>query len=621
VKRPLLIALGALFLIMLIAVLVSLSVASDLRAVKGILSQDTQDLEVDEVEEARLRLQRSRDRLESLPARMLRLVPIMGRNLTALHSVIDASIPTLQAGLNLKDAVTGLEEGGLIKDGRVRISALKQLQQPIGIQVDTMAALVENLERERNGWLAPPLWSSFDEMLERANGLLRDARSAEEALDMTDDLLGRESPRTYLVLLLNNAELRGAGGLLSGVGTIDVEKERLRLGDFQSVHGLRDRPPRRVKAPSEYERRFGVFDANTTLWLNASYSPDVPDVALVASRLFRLKTGQHIDGAIVIDPRGVAALLPSDETVNLPGIGLEIPVEESADFVYSDAYEIFTDQETRRNAVLALGKAAFEKVLKDGLGGEDVLFELADAVGGGHLRFVSFDPDEQAVLDDLRITGELSLPDEDAYGLLVTVQNLGGGTGQGTKLDFWARRSIAHSCKIDEEDPIVCTTTTTLANRAPRGLTTYVTGPDGALRSYLETYIPAEAKLRSVDLDGKPAEVRTEAQAGRTSVAVFAKVARGDRKQVRVHYELPPARRSYELIVGTQPLAVDAHIDVELQIPSGWTADGAGDLDDGTVNFTGRLENPLRFAAYPDRRTGVPALWERLKRFWNKPLI
>lgn len=620
-KRPLAIGVGILLFIGAITTAVAFSVASDLRAVKDILDRDTRELDADRVEEARSRLQRARDRLDSLPARMLRIVPIVGQNLGSLHGVVDASIPTLQAGLDLNDAVSELEEGGLIANGRIRIGALDRLRGPVGVQIAAMATLVDRLEKERNGWLAPPLWNAFDGFLERANTLLHNARRAGDLLDLTDELLGRENRRTYLVLLLNNAELRGAGGLLSGVGTVEVDGGRIRLGGFRSVHDLQDDPPRPVRAPREYERRFGVFDANTTLWLNTSYSPDVPDVAVVASRLYRLKTGQSTDGAVVIDPRGVAALLPSDEDIDLPGMGLEVPVEESTDFIYSDAYEIFTDQETRRDAVLAFGTAAFEEVLEDGLGGEEVLRDLADAMGGGHLRFISFDGREKRVLDDLGATGELSLQNENAHGLLVTVQNFGGGNRQGNKLDFWARRSISHECEIDKDDPFPCVTTTTLANRAPRGLPTYVAGRDGVLRSYLETYIPADSRLISVDMDGEPVQVRTEEQAGRTSVAAFVRVPRGERTRVRVAYELPPADPRFDLIVDPQPLTHDARLEVRLGLPRGWVAEGAGEPGDDGIAFEGALDHPLRFSAYRDPRTGIPGLWQRLSRFWSEPIF
>jgi hypothetical protein len=619
--RPLLNALGALLFIIILSLAVTITVASDLRVVKGILNQDTRELDVGEVEGVQARLQRTRDRLDSLPARMLRFVPVIGQNLAGLRNVVDASIPTLQAGLDLNDAIAKIEARGLVEDGRINIDALERLRKPIEVQALTMSALVDRVRQERDGWLAPSLWDSFDELHRRAKGLQQNAQDVADLLGISEDLLGGNGLRRYLVVLVNNSELRGAGGLLSGVGTLEVNEGRLQFGKFSSVHDLRDDPPVPVKAPPEFERRYGVFDADKTLWLNTTYSPDVPDVALVASRLFRLKTGITTDGAIVIDPRGIAALLPGEEKLELPGTRVSVPTEEIADFIYSDAYETFTDQVERRDAILTLGRAAFGRLLTKGLGGKEALVDLATAFGEEHIRFISFDPREQEVLNRVGISGELRLEDEDAMGLLVAAQNLGGGNGQGTKLDFWARRSISHTCALDPDEKMVCATATTIENNAPPGLITYVRGRDGVLRSYLETYLPEDAELSSVSIDGGPAEFRSEEQAGRISVAVFVKVPRTEKRRVRLQYELPAPDSHLTWVVDPQPLTHNARLRVRLELPRQWVSGGAGDVEDGVIEFDGELRHTLRFDASPDPRSGISALWRGVLDFLHDPLF
>lgn len=620
-KRALLIVAGAGLFIGVLSLYVTLSVASDLRAVKETLDADTRELTGEAVLAAETRLQSARERLNSLPARMLRLVPVIGQNLGSIDQVVEASIPALQSALELSDALGEVDRQGLVRRGRIDLDAIRSLERPLEIQNLTLSALVEELKEGRNGWLVPPLWSALDRLLQRSEDLLEGSRKTLDFLSVSDDLLGARSERTYLVLLINNSETRGAGGILSAVGTIGFDRGRLRLGRFRPVHELRDRPPVPVPAPDEFVERFGVFQADTTLWLNTSYSPDVPDVALVASRLFELKTGRATDGALTIDPRGIAALLPPDAEVELPRDAGVIPADRAAEFIYSDAYELFRgDQVARREAILRFGRQAFRTAIQSGLGGEEGLLRLAGALAGEHIRFTSFATAEEEVLEDIGATGALG-PARGTTPLMITTQNFGGGNGQGSKLDFWARRSIDHACVVDRSDPIRCTTETSIRNDAPEGLSAYVAGRDGAIRSFLETYVPDNADILAVQVDGEDVEFRPAEQAGHLAIGVFVEVPRGRRSTVRVTYELPPAEDDFHLVVTPQPLPSDAQIEVRLRIPDRWVVVGPGTLDGEVFSFEGELDSTIAFRSARDPRTGISGLWEGFRDFLRDPLF
>lgn len=619
-KRFLFVAGGALLFIALLSGYVMLSVSSDLRAVKETLDSSTRELDAAGVAEAEMRLRDALGRLDSLGARMLRFVPVIGQNVGSLKEVVATSIPTLDAGLGLNDALSALDSHGLIKDGRIQLAELEKLKEPVALQIATLRELTRSLSERRNGWLVPPLWDAFDSLGQRSEELLADAIGIERFLEVGDDILGAGGTRTYLVLLINNSELRGAGGVLSGVGTIELRNGRLRLGEFASVHDLRDRPPQPVPAPPAYERRFGVYKANTTLWLNATFSPDVPEVALVASRLYELKTGVETDGVLTIDPRGVTALLPEDATIDLPGTSVSVAARDAARFIYSDAYEVFEDQLARRDAILEFGRTAFSLAIERGFGGEEGLLTLAEALGSEHIRFSSFDEEEEAVLGELGVTGELA-PEPGVNKVQVTVQNFGGGNSQGTKLDFWARRRSTQRCFVRTDEDTSCETETRLANEAPDDLITYVAGRDGVLRSYFETYLPGDADIDFVEVNGDDREFRIEKHDGLKSVGVYLEIPRGEAFDIRVGYNLPAAEDGFLLAVEPQPLAKDATLELEVRLPSGWVERGPGELDGNILRFEGPLDRSLLFEGQPDPRTGIPGVWQAIKNFWNRPLF
>ncbi|HEU4480984.1 MAG TPA: DUF4012 domain-containing protein [Actinomycetota bacterium] len=603
---------------------VVLPVAGDLSDARAVLDRSLEDVEDAELERAELsdalaKIRRASARLDSLPASVLGALPLIGRQLNAVEAVTDALDPALVSATELQGRFEDLDRAGVLAGGAIPVTILEDLEAPLAAQSDALLDLAAAAESELDGVLAPPLWSALEEVRREADDLGSAAADARDVLRHVGSLLGEDEPRTYLMMLLNNAELRGAGGVLSGIGSITVADGNVELGRFYSHQQLRSRPPIEVDAPEEYEDRYGVFEANTTLWLNVPYSADVPDVALVGGRLFEERTGTGIDGAFVIDPRGLAALMPPDAVVTVPHTGQDLTTDELPAYIYSDAYAAFDDQSQRRQAILEIGRRAFRAVLEGGAGGAEGFARAGDALAGGHIRFVSFDPQEAEALDRAGITGDLHPVDGDA--LLVIAQNFGGGRSQGSKLDYWTERRVAHRCSVDA-DRSRCVTRTTLTNRTPPGLSRYVAGtPYGLLRTYLDTLIPERAEILSVTVDGEPAEFRTEGQAGRTAAGVFLQVAPGDSSVVELSYLLDNRGRGYSLVAVPQPLAVDAELSIDLDLPNGWQVEGDGEVSHGDWSYSGPFDQGVDVVAGPADRRGLPGLWDDLIGFWNDPLF
>jgi hypothetical protein len=619
-RRVLLGAAVAVAVLVGAGIVLIVPVVRDLRAAESVLSGAPADVTNEQIITAQEHLRSAHDRLESLPARALGALPLVGANLGAVREVTAAASRVLEAGAELSRVLDHSDVAGILDDGAVNRRLLDALEAPLQEQVEALRALEGVLQERRSGSLAPPLWSALDELLYQTRGILEDAGAGLRLLQVRDGLLGRDRPRRYLVVLVNNAELRGSGGILAGVGTLEVAGGRVELGRFHSVHDLAQRPPEPVAAPAEYERRFGVYKANTTLWLNTTFSPDFPDVALVAARLFEHVTGSATDGVLQIDPVALAALLPRGTEIAVPALEERLEASELARFVYSDAYDRFEDQSRRRDALLRVGERVFEQIVAHGIGGSEGLVRVGDAVAGGHLRFASFDEEEAAALAAVGASWDLAPVEGDS--LLVTAQNFGSGRrDQGTKLDYWVRRALRHSCSVRQEGPTRCATDVVLRNETPTGLTTYVAGdPYGLVRSYVEVYVPQEAELVAVQLDGSPVEFRAEGQAGRTAVGVFVEVPRGQTGSLQVAYELPE-RDDYSFHALPQPLAADATIDVTVELPDDWVVHGAGATErDGVNTYLGPFDRRLEITAGPSERTGLPALWEDLQDFWNDPV-
>lgn len=610
--------IGLVSVVVVLSLYVLLTVVGDLRAGRRALLLAPHRLEASQIQEARRHLERASSRFDSWPARAVGWLPLVSHNFDALEAVAERSLPVLSAADDLSAVLDQVEDAELVEDGVIDVDLLSRLEVPLRVEASALSGYARAVEEHRTGWLLPPLWSAIDDLLIRLRQMERSARNAAELIVVAPDMLGEGGERTYLVALLNNTELRGAGGILSGVGSLRVTDGRIALGEFHHYQDLADEPPyRRVPAPEDFQDHFGSYKADTTRWATTSSSPDLPDVGLVASRLFELTSGIEVDGVIFLDPRGLAALLPPNAAIEVPTTDRVLTASELPAYVYQEAYgELGGGVPRRRDSLIGLGHTAANVILERGLGGVARLRSLGEAVAGGHISMVSFDEDEQDALVHSGAARELGVPVDDA--VLTTVQNIGGN-----KLDSYARRSVGHTCRVDGENPTRCQTEITIANRTPPGLTRfeYQYKPYGLFKNVVEIYVPAKAELTSVEGGGERLNFTLQKEDGFNAVGVYVEIPKGEEKTVTVTYELP-AEGHYSLSVVPQPLVEDAQLSVALGVPAGWEVDTPDGVVGGdVVRWEGPLDKTLKFEAGPSRRTGLPSLWAAIQRFWVEPVF
>jgi hypothetical protein len=621
-RRKIIALVTAAFLVVLAASLyIAFTVPSDLSAARALLSNPNPDrLTTESLQRALSRVREAQDTLGSLPARLLDFVPVAAQNIGAARTTVDQLMPALETTADTLESIEDSLGQGLIRAGRIDLGAVAELKPPLAEQSQAFVELKGAVESSLSGWLVPPLWDRLDLLRREAGAWAESLRMAAEAAELTEAMLGSGGSRIYLIMLINNAELRGSGGILSGVGTVKVSDGRLSLGPFTYYADVADDPKQKISVPPDVERRFTRYNADEAVLVNATATPDVPEAAMTAISAYQTATGSRVDGAILVDPRGLSALLSPEAEILVPSRAQPLTREDFASFVYSDVYRSTDDsQRRRRAATIALGKRALQSMLSSGFGDLSAIRDIGKAIAGGHLRFFSGEPAEQELLTELGASGELTPSTDDS--LLVTVQNLGAD-----KLDYWMRRSLSHDCSIRERS-VDCRTEVRISNGSPDGLPGYVVQagkkPYGKYEGYLEFYVPERAGIRGVELDGNEVRFYLEQEDMRTSVGLFFEVEQGDVARATLAYELPLKEAGYSLEVTPQPLPVDATVDIRVDAPSGWSLEGPDGERRGELEFSGRLVGPIRVEA-ADRlavRGGLAGIWERLSRFWSEPLF
>lgn len=120
------------------------------------------------------------------------------------------------------------------------------------------------------------------------------------------DLLGVDEPRTYLIIALNEDELRPGGGFISGVGEIHVRSGQISQMTFSDSYAVDDFGQSYPEPPEPLRRYMGI-----ELWVfrDSNWSPDFPTAAQQAIDLYRPGHPVSVDGVIAVDQETVRRLV------------------------------------------------------------------------------------------------------------------------------------------------------------------------------------------------------------------------------------------------------------------------------------------------------------------------
>ena len=146
-------------------------------------------------------------------------------------------------------------------------------------------------------------------------------RAGLAAATVAPDLLGIDEPQTYLVLALNEDELRPGGGLISGVGEVRLEDGRLEAMTFRDSYAVDDFDQPYPDPPEPLRRYLGL-----DLWVfrDSNWSPDFPTAAQQAIPLYRPGHPVAVDGMVALDQRALVSLVGALGPVEVEGA--EAPV-------------------------------------------------------------------------------------------------------------------------------------------------------------------------------------------------------------------------------------------------------------------------------------------------------
>jgi len=269
-----------------------------------------------------------------------------------------------------------------------------------------------------------------------------------EAADALPALLGLDTPSTYLLLALNEDELRPGGGFITGVGEIRIAGGRVASMEFKDSYKVDDFSLPYPDPPDPF-RKFMAID----LWVlrDSNWSPDFPTAADRAISLYRPGYPVEIDGVIGIDQIGVQMLVEALGPLELPGAAEPVTGDTFFDYIH-DAWAPEDGTldgawwQQRKSFMADVAAAVLARVE---LGDLDVALVTKTALAmleTRHVQIHLLDPSAEEFLADQRWNGELrgSLGDF----LMVAEANVGYN-----KVSTNVARSLSYTVDLSDSMP------------------------------------------------------------------------------------------------------------------------------------------------------------------------
>lgn len=216
--------------------------------------------------------------------------------------LVDASILTLQAGTPVLDTINSLDSSLTPADlTRLLVEAQPQIME-VRSQLD-MA--LEARSRVQAGQLSPRLQGMVNE-LDPLLGLMEDGLSAAVVLPVA---LGADEngPKTYLLLVQNEDELRPTGGFITTVGRLVVQDGTIVSLDFEGVDNEQEDWTRPYPAAPWQLQEY--MNADVLILRDSNWYADFPTSARWAEYLYSYNHPEPFNGVIAFDQQFLVMLL------------------------------------------------------------------------------------------------------------------------------------------------------------------------------------------------------------------------------------------------------------------------------------------------------------------------
>ena len=468
--------------------------------------------------------------------RAFEFVPWLGANFTAVREVAeiaasvgsDALAPVLDAADELQLANLGFVGSS------IDLTPFAAVQEPLGAASETLSAALVRARGIDAGATLPPLQDAVRQMRDGVEEAATVVGSLHGASVLLPTMLGAEGPRSYVVAMQNNAEIRSSGGIVGAAALITADAGQIRIvrnassADFPTL----DTPLEVSESTlALFEEQPGRYIQNTTS------VPDFPEAAQLIANRWIQQFGGAVDGVIAVDTVLAQHLLSATGPVTVGPFTID--EDNVLAFLLSEIYSAVPDP-AAQDVVFAQASAALLAAALSSGQTPALLGALAESADEGRIRIWSAHENEQAILAETALAGTLPTDAEDAVWVGALFNDTTGG-----KMDYYADAAFTIATGVCSGAPttrVQVTWTNDAPLDAATALPPYVTAagwygvPAGETRTLVAVYGPQGATPVRVDRDGADEQVQTAVLDGRTVLQHSVQLAPGESTTITVDF-------------------------------------------------------------------------------------
>lgn len=556
---------------------------SDLQAAKAALSAKDLPTARADIRSARAHVDAANAHAHGFGANVWSAVPVAGGAVDDARHLIDALTETTsvaETGVKVYPMISG-NGSQLVRGQRIDMGVLRTVvaqTAAIGDHLDSALADINEV-KGTTPFVGDSATRARDTALSYLLPVKKSYDKAGPLVKSLPSIVGAQGPKTYLLAMLNPAELRYSGGGALSFTTMRFDHGVATFGGSVNNDD--------IHAQGAYQRWKPVpgnvfHQPGPTRVTNATLSPwwSVSGEELLRGYQ-QAYPAQHLDGVIGIDLQALAQVFQITGPVELAHFGT-ITADNLVRTLagsYGDFESFLVRHQLNAELVPAFRQKFFE-------GGQmsDKLKALVDSAQGRHFFTFFRNARVEHRFSRVGLSGDLSPTNHDYVG--VFTQNLNG-----SKVDYWQQRSVDSRVRLHPNGSASVHLQVTVTNGSPPYVLPIPDPKSGYTTRYLGTalgvFLPHHARLGAVTVDGAPYHptVRIPRVAGVHNRRYFARsmmLDSGQSSTVEVTYRVPNAAQlssasamTYKLDVDPQDLVVPETLKVSLSWPSGWAPTSA----------------------------------------------
>ncbi|MFL6089447.1 MAG: DUF4012 domain-containing protein [Aeromicrobium sp.] len=448
-------------------------------------------------------------------------IPFLGPNLAAVSTIAGQSDAIADDALPRIVAVADQVQLETFrpKNGRINLAAVAKALPVLATTDRVLAradAKVSSIQTDR---LVGLLQSPVSTFQQRTHAAAVGAAAAHDAGLMLPKMLGGDGKtRRYLLLVLNNAEIRSIDGMPGSFAVLEARRGKLAM---REQAGNTEMKPLKKPLLNVHPETQAGFEVNVGRDIrDAAIVPHFPRVAALASSIAGDHWDKKFDGVVAIDPVALGYVLGAVGQVDIGG-GMFVNQSNAASTLMNGIYLRFPkDPAAQDDAFERAARRSFDALTGGGGNSVQAIRALVRGVEERRLFLWSRHNAEQARIRSTGIAGDLT--DDRALarpqiGVFLT------DTTQ-AKMDYYLRSGthvVATKCYGDGTQDLRLTTT--IRSDAPQGaqlLPDSIVGLGNAIHRgqtglNIRLVAPPKGSIQSVTVDGRRAPVGETTYRGR----------------------------------------------------------------------------------------------------------